>query len=161
MLQPGTIPATFDQPYRPSNNRKRSSTDVADLDENPSGSSKRNRNDLNSQPHFEHQTSFNSSFGAASATQPGSTDDLHDLHDDSGIGLGIMDEPFSLPTSAKEHASHPQSMSNGLDVLHASLSQGHASWWYFLASLTTMDAFMTIDEEMIGLWDVGRLGSDG
>jgi hypothetical protein len=127
MMQPGTIPATFEQPYRPSNNRKRSSTDIADLDENPSSSSKRMRTDPNSQPHFEHQASFGSSFDSAPATQSGSTGEMHDLHDDSGIGLGIMDEPFSLPTSAKEHTSHPQSMSNGLDVLHASLSQGHVS----------------------------------
>jgi regulatory factor X len=124
MMPSQNVPVSFDTQFRPANNRKRSSTDVADSNDKPSSPDKRMRIDHSSQPQFEHHASFNSSFGSAPEAR---TDDVHDLHDDSGIGLGIMDEPFSLSTSGKEHTGHPQNMSNGLDGLHASLSQGHVS----------------------------------
>jgi hypothetical protein len=119
MIQPQNMATTFEHQ---ANSRKRSSTDVGEVDEKPSSFGKRMRADHTSQPQFEHHASFNSSFGSAPDKRPSSTDDVHDLHDDSGIGLSLLDEPFSLSSSAKEHTSRPKTLSHGLDVLHASLS---------------------------------------
>jgi hypothetical protein len=118
---------TFEQQTRQGNSRKRSSTDIGDVDEKSSSLNKRMRADHTSQPQFEHHASFNSSFGSAPEKRPSSTEDVHDLHDDSGIGLSLLDEPFSLSSSAKELTSRPQNLAHGLGVLHASLSQGNVS----------------------------------
>jgi hypothetical protein len=96
MMPSQGVPATFgNQAPRPQMSRKRSATDGA-LDQELMSPGKRARKDQipTSQPHFEHHASFGSSFESGGATRPASSHDVHDLHDDSGIGLGLFDQPF-------------------------------------------------------------------
>jgi len=45
-------------------------------------------------------------------TQPASANEVHDMNDDSGIGLGLLDEPFAL---SKEHTQSQLHLRNSLE----------------------------------------------
>jgi hypothetical protein len=96
MMAAQQMPATFgNQTARPQMSRKRSATDGA-LEQEIMSPGKRAKRDqmAASQPQFEQHASFGSSFESG-ATRPASSHDVHDLHDDSGIGLGLFDQPFN------------------------------------------------------------------